>query len=506
MSDKRQLVGHAVLSGGCPFHRGAKANSLAVRPEERRLSPRRSVALSARSVVSSANIADDNGPLVTDFTKLFPDLDGSWFPEYQLRLLCLPDGPMDVGHAGSAPQDNPTIPAGFTFLGQFLDHDMTFDVFSDINSNVRAQDVRNALTPTLDLGNVYGRGPVLDAFLYDDDNASLVYGTARNPDGDVCRNPVGTAIIGDPRNDDNLFVSQIELAFIKFHNQVVQDLSKEYEGLTLFNMASRLVRWHYQWMVYHDFLPRFIGRELFEEIERNKPQYFSSQSLAIPIEFSAAAYRMGHATVRQHYRVNAQFDQQQVFDLHHPGDFVSPDSRVDWKYLFNTDPRTQPQSCKLFDTFLASELLTLPTSAIPGYEQHKLPNGDVDPLYLSLAGRNLLRQNEFGLPAGQTVARHLGVHVYSSEELGVPKGWDRDVVPLWYYILKEAKLANQGHFLGPVGGRIVGEVFFGLLLNDPDSFLHNEGFKPSAKYGSNGTFTMADLLRVAEKFQRQVNG
>lgn len=486
MNEDSKIHGHAIISGGCPFHRAAASRRLTAGAGCQRRPSR-------AATTSGAASAGDDGPIVTDFTRLFPDLRASLFDVSDIRSLTLPGGPMDIATTGKQPQDNPTIPAGFTFLGQFLDHDITFDVFSNIRTTgVNPDQTRDSETPTFDLSNVYGRGPVLDAFLYQKDGATLVYGTADNPDYDVCRNAVGTAIIGDPRNDDNLLVCQIQLAMIKFNNQVVKDLADKYSGPDLFVEASRIVRWHYQWMVYNDFLPRFIGQDLFKKIVDQGPQYYTETDLRIPIEFAAAAYRMGHATVRQTYQINTAVTDQQIFDLHIPGTFVPAASRVDWKYFFNTDTGWQPQASKALDTLLATELLTLPAAAIPGFEP------STDPLYLSLAGRNLLRQNEFNLPAGQTIAKTLGEAQYTNAQLGLPSSWNSDVAPLWYYVLKEAQLANKGYFLGAVGGRIVGEVFIGILLNDPASFLNNHGWKPS--YGTNGNFTMADLLNIADAY------
>jgi hypothetical protein len=41
---------------------------------------------------------------------------------------------------------------------------------------------------------------------------------------------------------------------------------------------------------------------------------------------------------------------------------------------------------------------------------------------------------------------------------------------LWFYILKEAEVLHDGDRLGPVGGRIVGEVLVGTIDADPESF------------------------------------
>ncbi|WP_426754925.1 peroxidase family protein [Myxococcus sp. Y35] len=500
MSDKSRTPGvSAPVGSGCPFHRGAGNAMLSRSPSGNLVRPHGVVGPVISS--KSANVLNgDNGPVFADYFRMFPDLTPSVFNVEDLRALTVPGGPMDVANlAPDVPQENPTIPAGYTFLGQFLDHDLTFDVFSDINSkDTQPNQTRDAITPTLDLGNVYGRGPVQDAFLFDQkDGATLLFGRPDNPDGDVLRNSQGTAIIGDPRNDDNMFVNQLQLAFIKFHNQVVKDLSSSFSGGDLFTEAARRVRWHYQWLVYHDFVRRFIGDELYEKLVDNGPRYFPPGLQQIPIEFSAAAYRMGHATVREYYQVNATYSKVQIFDLHNSGTFLSPNKRVDWKYFFNTDPSVTPQGAKLFDTYVASELLQLPPVLVPGFDNPQY-NGKPDPLYLSLPGRNLLRQNEFTLPAGQTVAKALGATQYTNTQLGLPASWGSTVAPLWYYILKEAKLANNGRFLGPVGGRIVGETFFSVLLNDPTSFLHNKGWKPT--YGTNGDFTIVDLLRIADAY------
>ncbi|WP_163862142.1 peroxidase family protein [Myxococcus eversor] len=501
MSDKNRPSGHTALPGsGCPFHRGAGNAMLSKAPSGNLVRPHGGVG-TAVSSKSAQSLSGDNGPIVSDFFRMFPDLGPSLFNVEDLRALTLPGGPMDVANQSPGlPQDNPTIPAGYTFLGQFLDHDLTFDVYSNINGrDTQPNQTRDAITPTLDLGNIYGRGPVQDAFLFDQkDGATLLFGRPDNPDGDVLRNSQGTAIIGDPRNDDNMFVDQLHLAVIKFHNQVVKDLSSQFSGGALFTEASQRVRWHYQWIVYHDFVRRFVGDELYGKLVSQGPQYFPPNLQAIPIEFSAAAYRMGHATIREFYQVNDNYKGAQIFDLHQPGTFLSPEKRVDWKYFFNTDSRVTPQGVKLFDTLVASELLQLPQALIPGFDNPQY-QGKPDPLYLSLPGRNLLRQNEFTLPAGQTVAKALGTTQYSNSQLGLPTSWGSTLAPLWFYILKEAKLANQGRFLGPVGGRIVGETFFSVLINDPQSFLHNKGWKPT--YGTGGDFTIVDLLRIADAYK-----
>jgi hypothetical protein len=81
----------------------------------------------------------------------------------------------------------------------------------------------------------------------------------------------------------------------------------------------------------------------------------------------------------------------------------------------------------------------------------------------------------------------------------------RNNAPLWYYILAEAQQQFVNDVtpirLGPVGGRIVGEVLVGLMLANPNSFLRKDPlFQPAGELcSSGGRFRMADLLEQAAK-------
>ena len=74
--------------------------------------------------------------------------------------------------------------------------------------------------------------------------------------------------------------------------------------------------------------------------------------------------------------------------------------------------------------------------------------------------------------------------------------------PLWFYVLREADVAENGERLGPVGARIVAEVIIGLMQGDNKSFLTQEPdwrpFLPTVDTSTQGDdFTMIDLLRFA---------
>ena len=86
---------------------------------------------------------------------------------------------------------------------------------------------------------------------------------------DLPRSKDGTAIIADPRNDENLVLAGLHAAFLLFHNKAV-DLMGEHDHRAspgeVFRQARQLTTWHYQWMILHEFLPLFVGQALVNDI------------------------------------------------------------------------------------------------------------------------------------------------------------------------------------------------------------------------------------------------
>jgi hypothetical protein len=410
-------------------------------------------------------------------------------------------------------RDNPDQTAGITFLGQFLDHDVTFDPTSSLERQSDPEAVRNFRTPVFELDSVYGSGRAPSPHLYDQASpgAAKLLVDAAAP-RDLPRNSQNTALIGDPRNDENLIVSQLHLAFTKFHNEVVDTVRAE--GVAdvnyVFDHAQRLVRWHYQWIVVHEYLPAILGEALVEDILRTGRRFYRWRNAPfIPVEFSVAAYRFGHSQVRPGYIANFSGDQGRPFvahlfrsDVDHslsdPDDLVggkrAPRRFVDWRTFFDLgstppgheDLGASPKPNKRIDTKLSSILFDLPGLADAPH---------------SLAQRNLLRQLTFELPSGQRVARAMDLKRIKRDDLADlrPLGFDVDT-PLWLYLLREAEVLADGRRLGPVGGRIVAEVVLGLLQGDNSSYLRQDpGWRPT--FGRDGRFTMTDLLRFAKVAQ-----
>jgi hypothetical protein len=400
-------------------------------------------------------------------------------------------------------RDNPTHTAGTTFFGQFLDHDMTFDTTSPLGVPTVPENSPNSRTPAFDLDSVYGGGPIASPVLYQSDRIRL-----RIESGglfeDLPRSGNGVAIIADPRNDENMMISGLQAAFILFHNRVVDQLSSQgVPPAAQFAQARQIVTWHYQWIIVHEFLPQIIGQARVTDILTNGRRWYRPEPgpAFIPVEFQGAAYRFGHSMVRPSYRANLAGNPDGtaffgfVFDPAGENQTDPVDLRgghrarrrfIGWQTFFDFGDG-QMRRNKRIDRKISTPLFRLPLAAIA--------SGDPP---ISLPQRNLLRQLTWGIPAGQRVAQVMGEQMLHLQELADYGVALENQTPLWYYVLAEAEMLADGLTLGPVGGRIVGEVFVGLLQLDPNSYLHAQPtWTPTLPSLTPGTFTMVDLLRFA---------
>jgi hypothetical protein len=419
--------------------------------------------------------------------------------------------------------NNPAHTAGTTFMGQFLDHDITFDLTSRLAVVAEPLESPNARTPALDLDSVYGGGPLVDPELYVPvPRRSRARPTKlRIENGgrfeDLARRGDGSAIIADPRNDENLMIAGLHAAFVLVHNRVVDlvaDDNRRASSDEIYRWARQLTTWHYQWMIVHEFLPLFIGQAMVDDILRRGRRFYRPEIGFVPVEFQGAAYRFGHSMVRPSYRANLAGDNGQpffgmIFDPAAEGQTDPIDLRggaraprrfVGWQTFFDFGPEvTDPNSMnpavrpnKLIDTKISTPLFDLPLGAIA--------SGDPP---TALPQRNLLRHVTWSLPSGQSIARTMEEPVLSGRDFLELRGCRLDLedsTPLWFYVLKEAEVMEGGRRLGPVGGRIVGEVFIGLLQLDRDSYLNQRGWSPTLPARSGrvtGDFRMVDFLTFA---------
>jgi hypothetical protein len=455
------------------------------------------------------------------FGRIFPDLPANNLSDADLIAL-----------AGTMIETNPntqdtSIPAGYTYFGQFVDHDLTLDSRS-LTSLVPNKQNRS---PELDLDSLYGRGPnnLESRAMYEGPPTAARFKigttTALGPGfpalpNDLPRRPDKSAIIGDARNDENLVVAQTHLLFLKFHNKVLADLPT-FSNLvdvalpneSAFGRARRIVTWHYQWIVWHDFVRRLIRPGVFRSIEQTGAWFYrllSGERPFMPFEFSVAAYRLGHSMVREEYHYNRVFTSatlDQLFTFTGTGDMAGLPTLpsnwiINWNRFYEIGA-TRVVRARALDTKLVQRLFNL--HPVPGIPSDDVPN----PALASLATRNLLRGKQVGLPSGQAIANEMGALILQPNDIATGIASVNQATPLWFYILREAELyggdndsigplsVNEGSKrLGPVGSRIVGETFWQILHNDSNSYLRLRPawrpFLPSAQVGS---FTMADLVR-----------
>jgi len=443
---------------------------------------------------------------------------------------------------GKDPEES-GIPALYTYLGQFIDHDLTFDPASSLQMQDDPDALTDFRTPAFDLDNIYGRGPDDQPYMYNTDGKTFLFGEPLTGGDlkatDLPRNSANPAraLIGDPRNDENTIVSQLQGLFHRFHNRTVLD-----HGALPFEQIQKLVRFHYQHVILHDFLPRIINSKVLDELKTNgeydqkKLKFFHwKNGPFMPVEFSVAAYRLGHSMVRPGYRLNDGaanllpiFSTPESIAANFKDDLsgfrkVVPDRAIDWGRFIDIDKRiyngTDDENKKRLqfayriDTSVVFALSNLPIPSVVAAPPPALPV------------RNLIRGWRLGLPSGQQVAKAMGMTPMDDSQIMIGKGVDKqdptdppivpitdiDPVfknncPLWTYILAEAmnhqvtvQIPVQENKsittpqLGPVGGRIVAEVFLGLMFGDNHSLLSADPtWKPAAT-----PFALKDFVNYA---------
>ncbi|MFI6336627.1 heme peroxidase family protein [Streptomyces sp. NPDC050535] len=497
--------------------------------------------------------------------------------------------------AGETPDSShPAVPAGFTYLGQFVDHDLTLDATArDLEQDVTVDELVQGRSPALDLDSLYGRGPrkPQDRKFYGPDGVRLRTGRTissggpgdgvndvpqRELDGfDLPRAGIGSsigerraALIPDPRNDENLAVAQIHCAFIRFHNKVVGDLAaRGTDSAALFDTARELVVKHYQWMLRTDYLTRIVDDRIVDDVFHHGRRYLDvapkieygddagaqddtyralrpGDTPTMPIEFSVAAFRLGHSMVREEYEWNRVFNSGQapgtlaratlrlifVFSATSgnfqpfPVDDDNPDAGrserlptnwiADLPRLFDfsetgrkelTRPADQFNLAKRIDTVLVDVLKHLPLGSF-GARGSTVPD-----IERNLAFRNLTRANMLKLATGQEMAEFLKLEEedrLTPEEIEHGSGgaslaglspedleFVRTKTPLWFYILREAEVRGDGRLTG-VGGRIVAEVFHRAMEGSRHSIVRDPEWRPTLAVDQI-TFRMSDLLLYA---------
>lgn len=512
---------------------------------------------------------------------------------------------------------NSTIPAVYTYWGQFIDHDMTANTdrtsqISDVtlspivpaDPQVVAEKLKNLRRPTLDLDSVYGNGPGLEDDYYKPDPGPEDKGFYEGIRFRVGENATGAGIpgvlippeeelqrdlprigplldggvisvddlpdslktdpgnrtrplIGDLRNDENLVVAQFHLAVLRFHNEVCNAIENTPQDFGLdadasdaekFKLARRLTRYHYQWLVIHDYLKTVTLPGIVDKIMVGGTQHYEplpGGELFAPLEYSIAAFRFGHSMVRGGYDHNRNFGRAVP-----PAGSVAPFASFADLFRFTgnghqIDAADITKSVRdpfrglptlPFNWIIEWDRMSSKTDPVEGHFARSIDTRLVDPIHnmvnegtgadiqddagkpirqllRSLAQRNLLRGYGLSVPTGQAMAAAMSVPVLSAAELqegnsdavnqALTDGGFLEATPLWYYVLKEAEVRANGNSLGELGSRIVVETQVGIMRNDPDSYLNDSAGEWDPSKGvtvPNGTIEGDPIVTIRDFF------
>jgi hypothetical protein len=417
---------------------------------------------------------------------------------------------------------NLPVLSGLVYFGQFIDHDLTRDrTRLEEDPYPEPTETRNWRTPKLDLDSVYGNGPNNpqtlpegDYIAYDDMGrfrVDVVEGIE-----DLPRDAAANPMIPESRNDENLIISQLHLIFMQFHNRVLDLIGKApgvfrtLPGPSLFASARQIVIWHYHWLIRHYFLPGVLHPMVHEELRNPdyQPRLFdppANDPVALPIEFTMAAFRFGHSMIRDGYVLNSETTLEVSEILNREARRLTAKNVIDWDRFFDAGRQELVNAAQRIDPTIVRALYSLSDRIILLYKE-KGPASEH-----SLAARTLLRGWKAGLASGQQLCEKARVPFIALSEKDADCKFVKErllgQIPLWYYILHEAEVAGTtsagecGHYLGPLGSRIVGEVFHAIFRSDNESY--SKGWVPPPfQLTTDGPFYQIDSLRELIAFAK----
>jgi hypothetical protein len=333
------------------------------------------------------------------------------------------------------------------------------------------------------------------------------------------------AMIGDGRNDENLLVAQLHLAFLRLHNAIADSIAGDFSDPDArFEEAKRRTTMVYQWLVVNAYLPTICMPPVVDSVKtRGAPLYkefrarvaSSAPELPLPLEFSVAAFRFGHSMVRGSYDHNRNFgrpagggdrrasflelfsftggDNLGMTAINQSFDQLPSNWPIEWERFVLDSPSEPDRKARKIDTKLAPPLSDM-------FKESK-DEGELGRILRNLAERNLRRGHRLNIPTGQSASTAInefdssqvaqvevakgqkgsqydGIPVLGEDVLGegpagavLSQAGMLSATPLWYYLLREAEV-TPGDTLGPLGSRIVAETLVGLVLEDDQSYWH----------------------------------
>lgn len=423
-----------------------------------------------------------------------------------------------------AAEGRSTMPSGYVYFGQFIDHDVTKDNIAPEKATPAVEEVRNYRTARFDLESVYGRVPAEVPCLYEADGERLKLAQtlpAEDRNGQIIAaafddlpRDQGVAKLIDARNDENLIIAQLHVLFAKFHNRALEVIRANptlAPGNSLLERTRRFVIWHYQWLIINDFLPRIARRAVLDEISRldSAPRVYprwltpADAPFSLPVEFTVAAFRFGHSAVRSAYELNDHLGGVRASEIirmtKRGGGIVSQlpaNYVIAWEKFFYGSP-AELNRAERIDANISEMLYDLPKASEDSYrfqsqfKSFALPPPHVKMMPL-LPEATLIRASNIRLASGEEFAARFGFDVIDPAALFPARKafFESDLgarTPLWYYLLCEADLESnpeppvaglQQQKLGTMGSYIVAETLYQLLRADEDSILNIAAEKP----------------------------
>ncbi|MGI8890473.1 MAG: peroxidase family protein [Chthoniobacterales bacterium] len=452
------------------------------------------------------------------YCRLFPSAN----PSFDLGIMQKLGASMEASETRiPSEQLRHPLPAGYTYFGQLVDHDLTLDetpLNLAINYASLPVATENAADGRFNLNHLYGAGPgsVQHGSLYETDGCSFRLGTVRSKSGETFDLPLGKEgpEAAESRNTGNLILRQLCVMFLKLHNLAVQGLPATLDPWERFNRARNRVCWQYQWLVREDYLYQVITHDVYDQVvphSRHTVDWLG-KGFAMPVEFSQAAFRFGHSMVREKYTLNLDnrgVPLRAIFDPRLGDKPLDPGMAIDWARFLDMSESSLTGRNRVpamaIDTTMVPPLFHLPREKV-----HHFTEADAPDLPGALAVRTLLRGASTRLATGEGVTRAMGF--VPLQDRGLPGGsasWKKldelglkGRTPLWYYLLLEAEMECGGVCLGTVGSQLVAEVVDGCLHSDGASYLSCFGssWQPAPWKMLDGTMKsirrLLDLARV----------
>lgn len=446
------------------------------------------------------------------YYSLTPDSEKKYYKESYLKDLAIASICLE-GDIGEDPdnQRSSILPALFTYIGQFLDHDLSKQTLENFTEKINADEIKNERCALLNLESVFKGKAVYD------ENCYLVLEKNKNDILDVPRNDQGIQILGDTRNGENQITLQFTMIIMKYYNKVLKQIHKENPDKCkkyCSNLAKQTTIFHWQYIITHEFLQMACGpyyTSLFNEYGEPNFDIIKPKNGALNIEFSFAAYRW-HSLVQEAYYANAiePIDEHPIISNFKKPNFngftpLSGEIEIDFGFFWPMQNYNGFQQAHLYSNMLAFPLAYLPEFVVQ--------NGS-----RNIMERTLLRQNQLGMASGQYFAELFGILesdiikeikiqnpnflrncILSQEKIKEVENYFYNDTPLFFYIMYEAYKIGQGCSLGPLGAKICGLTILAQLFSDPNSYVYHKFSPKKNKYGckKNNVFTVENLINYA---------